>query len=378
MSNRFENLKHFMDRSISQLGVSGIDCIIYQDHRQIFRHQAGYKDIERKTPVTPGTMYNIYSATKVITCAAAMQLVERGELGLADPLCCYLPEFESMKIKNGTFSIAPAKKKIRIVDLFTMSAGLSYELDTPELRRLTADTGGDFTTRDFVGALAREPLLFEPGEGWNYSYCHDVLGAVIEVVSGMSFGEYLRANIFDPLGMEDAGFFPPEEKRRRLAPQYEYDTEKRSVAKIKSDCLGAAGLRHESGGGGLIMTAEDYVLFADALACGGVGKSGARILSENTIRLMSRNQLKGKCLEDFRKMVPTDGVGYGLGVAMITDSAAALSLAPEGAFYWGGMGGVQNLIDPLNKISYFVAQHTINSPKELMNPNMLSILYSGV
>lgn len=378
MSNRFENLKHFMDRSISQLGVSGIDCIVFQDHHQIFRHQAGYKDIERKTPITPGTMYNIYSATKMITCTAAMQLVERGELGLMDPLPVYLPEFENMKVKNGTFSIMPAKRKIRIIDLFTMTAGLSYELDTPEMRSLISDTGGDFDTRDFVRALAGEPLLFEPGEGWNYSYCHDVLGAVIEVISGMSFGEYLKANIFDPLGMEDAGFFLPEEKLRRLAPQYEYDSEKRSVAKIKSDCLGAAGLRHESGGGGLVMTAEDYILFADALACGGVGRSGARIISESAVSLMSKNQLKGKCLSDFRKMVPSDGIGYGLGVAMFTDPAAALTLAPEDAFYWGGIGGVQNLIDPMNRMSYFVAQHTINSPKELLNPNMLNILYSGV
>lgn len=378
MSNGFENLKHFMDAAIPRLGLSGIDCIVYREHQEIFRHQAGYRDIEQQLPMRPDALYNIYSATKIITCVAAMQLVERGALNLSDPLASYLPEFRDMRVKYGTFSVTPARKSIRIADLFTMSAGLSYELDTPEMRKLKADTAGDFNTRDFVGALAWEPLLFEPGEGWNYSYCHDVLGAVIEVVSGMSFGAYLKENIFTPLGMEDTGFSLPAEKRGRLAPQYEYDPDTRRVKQIGGGCLGAAGLRHESGGGGLITASEDYILFADALACGGIGKNGARILSQNAIRLMSRNQLSGKCLEDFRRMVPNSGIGYGLGVATITDSAAAYTLAPENAFYWGGMGGVQNLIDPTNQISYFVAQHTVNSPKELLNPSMLNILYSSI
>ncbi|HWS42718.1 MAG TPA: serine hydrolase domain-containing protein [Pseudoflavonifractor sp.] len=378
MANGFENLARFMNTALRELGLSGIDCIVWQDHRELFRHTAGYGDMEAKVPVAQDALYNIYSASKVITCVAAMQLVERGELLLTQPLSAYLPEFEHMQVKRGTFCITPAQRAIRIVDLFTMSAGISYELDTPEMRKLTADTGGDFSTRDFVGALAREPLLFEPGEGWNYSYCHDILGAVIEAVSGLSFGEYLKKNLFEPLEMEDAGFTVPAEKCGRLAPQYEYDSTTGAVARISCDCRGAAGRRHESGGGGLIMTAGDYILFADALACGGVGKSGARILSENSLRLMSRNHLAGDALKDFRAMVSNPGIGYGLGVATFTDPTAACSLVPEGAFYWGGIGGVQNLFDPQNRLSYFVAQHTMNSPKERLNPYMWNILYSSL
>ncbi|MGO8694380.1 MAG: serine hydrolase domain-containing protein [Rectinemataceae bacterium] len=364
--------------TIPRLGVSGIDCIVYKDHREIFRYAAGYSDIENRLPVSDDALYNIYSATKIITCTAAMQLLERGKLLLTDPLHAYLPEFKDVKVKYGAFVIGAAKRQIRILDLFTMTAGLSYELDTPEMRKLIAETGGDFSTRDFVKALAKEPLLFEPGEGWNYGYCHDVLGAVIEVVAGMPFGEYLRKNVFDPLGMGDTGFPIPEEMRGRIAPQYEYDNDARSVSRISTDCLGAAGLRHESGGGGLISSTEDYILFADALACGGVGASGERIIAENTINLMRRNQLKGQCLEDFKRMVLSDGVGYGLGTAVITDSTAACRLVPEGSFYWGGLGGVQDLIDPANRLSYFVAQHTIRSPKRLIEPYMLNILYSSI
>ncbi|HWQ78924.1 MAG TPA: serine hydrolase domain-containing protein [Anaerovoracaceae bacterium] len=378
MTTSLNELRLLMDTVIPPLGVSGIDCTIYRDHQEIFRHTAGCSDIENRIPVSPDAIYNIYSATKIVTCTAAMQLIEGGRLTLTDPLYEYLPEFRDMKVKKGTFSIFPAQRHIRIVDLFTMTAGLSYELDTPEMRKLIAETGRNFGTRDFVRALAKEPLLFEPGEGWNYSYCHDVLGAVIEFVSGISFGEYLKKNIFDPLGMKDSGFVLPEEKRGRLAPQYQYDADTKQVSRIAGDCIGAAGSRHESGGGGLITTAEDYILFADALACGGVAANGERILAKNTIDLMRKNRLNGKSQTDFRDAGYSEGTGYGLGVAMITDSAAACTLVPETAFYWGGIGGAQVLIDPSIGLSYFVAQHTINSPTELIKPRMLSILYSSI
>lgn len=374
----FDDLKQFMDTTIPELGVSGIDCIIYRDHQMIFRHASGYSDIERQIPMQPDALYNLYSATKMITCVAALQLFEKGKLLLTDPLYAYLPEFKDMLVKHGTFVIKPAKRHIRIVDLFTMTAGLSYELDTPEMRKLIAETDGDFSTRDFASALAREPLLFDPGDGWNYSYCHDVLGAVIEVVSGMSFGDYLKSHVFEPLGMKDAGFYVPEDKRARIAPQYEYSYDTRTVRRIDNKCIGQAGLRHESGGGGLIMTADDYIRFADALACGGVGRNGVKIISESSIRLMRSNQLKDQTLQDYRKMVPSAGIGYGLGVSVVMDAAAAYRLVPDQSFSWGGLGGVQAFIDPSNRLSYFVAQHTIRSPKELLEPKMLNIVYANL
>lgn len=376
MNDRFKDLKGFMDITIPKLGLSGIDCIIYQNHQEIFRYAAGYKDVEEKSSIIPGTLYNIYSATKVVTCVAALQLFEKGMFRLLDPVSMYLPEFSNMKVKYGEFSITPAQNQIKIADLFQMTAGLNYELNTPEKKKLMDKTSGNFNTRDFVKAIAEEPLLFEPGNGWRYSYCHDVLAVLIEVLSGKTFGEYLNECIFIPLGMIDSGFTLPEEKHHRLAPQYQYNAETCSVTRISDKCLGAAGTFHESGGGGLITTAEDYILFADALACGGIGKSGARILSKRTIDLMSKNQLIGKCLEDYRRMVPNKGIGYGLGVATIMDSANSYMLAPENAFYWGGMGGVQDLFDTQNKIAYFVAQHAVGSPTQLLLPSMLNILYS--
>ncbi|MCL2217104.1 MAG: beta-lactamase family protein [Defluviitaleaceae bacterium] len=377
MSDKFSRLREYMDETMEKTGLPGIDCIIYQDHKEIFRHAAGYMDIENKIPPAPGALYNIYSATKVITCVAAMQLVEQGRLLLIDPVHKYLPEFEHMQVKYGTWALKPAASPILVVDLFRMTAGISYDADTPHLKKLKDDTNGVYTTREFVQALAKEPLMFNPGQGYNYGFCHEVIGAIIEVVSGKSFGEYLKENIFDPLGMKDSGFIVPEEKKSRIAPQYYYNEATNTVTKIDIKSLAANNSdKYESGGGGLIMPAEDYILFGDALACGGVGANGARIISKNSISLMAKNQLKGKPLEDFINSGSIEGYGYGLGFGVVYDQAAALSLRPEGVFSWGGIGGVQNVIDPINRLSYYVSRHLVLGPKDGVGPYMLNILYS--
>ncbi|MCL2286823.1 MAG: beta-lactamase family protein [Firmicutes bacterium] len=376
MPDRFNRLREFMDEAIEKSGFPGIDCIIYQDHNEIFRHSSGFMDLENKIPPVPRALYNIYSATKMVTCIAALQLVEQGRMLLTDPLHKYLPEYEHMQVKYGTFSIAPARNKIRIADLFAMTAGLSYESGTPHLTKLKEDTEGDYTTREFAAALAKEPLLFEPGEGWNYGFCHDVLAVVIEEISGKTFGQYLQDNILAPLGMKDACFYVPDSKKDRIAPQYTYDKINKVCNLIENTCLAASpGGRFESGGGGLVMSAEDYILFIDALACGGIGKNGAKIISPPSIALMGKNQLRGKAMEDFRKAGASEGHGYSLGSGVVYDTAAGLSFRPEGSFSWGGIGGVQNLVDPKNRLSYYVSQHLIAGGERVLGAYMINILY---
>lgn len=378
MAVSFQTLRDFMDQAMEKMPVSGIDCIIYQNHEQIFRHTAGYSEIETKTPMKADALYNIYSAGKVITCVAALQLVEQGRLLLLDPVSKYLPAYANMQVKHGTFVILPARKTMRILDLFLMTSGLSYELDTPHMRKLMADTGKDFDTMEFVNTLAKEPLLFEPGEGWNYGYSHDVLGAVIEAITGMPFGDYLQQAIFDPLGMKDTGFELRPDNEHRIAPQYSFSYETGTSTRISSQCMGKAGSRHQSGGGGLISSSEDYILFADALACGGLGHNGARILSRNSLDLLRKNHLHGLAMADYRKMVPSTGSGYGLGVAVTSDPVASCTLAARDSFAWGGIGGVQNYFDPDHRLSYFVAQHTMLAPKEPLEPFMRNIVYTLV
>jgi len=371
-----DNLRKFMDSSIEKLGLPGIDCIVYRNHEEIFRHMSGYSEPETKTPVKPDAIYHIYSATKVITCTAVLQLVEQGKLLLGDLLSDYLPAFGQMQFRRGSRAFYPAQKAIRIVDLLSMTAGISYDVNTPSTQALLRERGQDFNTEEFVNTLAKEPLLFEPGDNWHYGLCHDILAVVIEKITNMTFGEYLKANIFDPLGMKDTGFFIPEEKLSRRAPLYSFDSRSEAVERVAlTRPRAVAGDRREGGGGGLISTTEDYILFADALACGGIGKTGARILSPASIRLMSSNRLSGAALNSFQ-MMQGPGMGYGLGVGVYDDPVSAGTLVPKGSFFWGGLGGVQDLIDPQNGVSYFVAQHVKNSPKHKLMPYMLNILYS--
>jgi len=377
MASNFDDLKIFMDSAIEKHGLSGIDCIIHQDYKEIFRHTSGFADMEEKTPIAPGSIYNVYSATKVITCVAAMQLLEKGQMLLTDPLYAYLPEYKDMLVKHGSLYILPAKKHIKVFDLFAMTSGISYERDTPAFKKLNEETGGDFSSREFMKAYAEVPLEHEPGEGWNYGYSHDVLSVLIEVISGMTFGEYLKKNIFEPLGMKDSDFYLPDEKRARRIPQYAYNPTDGSVVRTSDECLGQAGKRHESGGGGLIMASEDYMLFADVIANGGISANGERIISHESIGLMSENHLSGKQLEDYRKIMPA-GNGYGLGVNVVMDPKANKTLVPAGTFGWGGAGGVQCSFNQKYRLSYYVAQHLFLSPKHLLQPHMMNIVYANL
>ncbi|MDR1786497.1 MAG: beta-lactamase family protein [Spirochaetaceae bacterium] len=382
MGNRFESLKKYLDTNIARFGVQGVDLSVWQDHQEIFRHSTGYGDIEKKTPLAPDAIYNLYSATKVITGVAAMQFVERGDIRLLDPLEWYIPEFKNMKIKYGTFAIAPAKNPIRVADLLTMTSGITYDPDTPEIRALIQETGGTFDTLTFAKTIAKMPLLFEPGTGWNYGYNMDVMGAVIEVASGKKFGAYLKEHIFDPLGMTDTMFprsLSPAQRARR-APQYLYNVETGKAERVGDDPYGCEfpASMHEGGGGQLVSTVRDYSAFVDALACGGTGKTGARILTERSIWLMSQNRLNEAQLLELHRLSASAGFGYGLGVAPAFDPAATCTLVPKGAFYWPGVGGVHNLVDPGNKLSFFMAHNTIFGPVPAIFHGILNVIYAAV
>lgn len=373
-----QSLRDFMDKAVPGSGVSGIDCIIYHHHREIFRHTAGYGNLGEKAPLQPDALFNIYSATKVITCAAALQLIEKGLLDLNDPVSDYLPSYKQPMVITAGGEERPATTRMRILDLFTMTSGISYSLGSPHMQAFLARSAGEFDSLDFVNALAGQPLAFDPGEDWLYGFSHDVLGAVIEVATGLSLGACLRENIFDPLGMRDTGFTVPPAKQHRVAPQYDYNTDNGEITEIPKHCYGKFGTRQESGGSGLVSSCGDYILFADALACGGMGRNGNRILSRASLDLMRQNRLPDRHLASFHQMIPRLGNGYGLGVSVLENPAASGSLAPKGSFAWGGVGGVQNYFDPANRLSVFIAQHLRNSPKHLIEQKIRNILYAEV
>ncbi len=372
----FTKLQQFMDYLV-QWRIPGCDCTVHIGYEEIFRYQAGYSDVEKKIPLTCDRSYFLYSVGKVITCAAALQLFEQGKYLMTDPLWEYIPSFKEMYVKAEDGSLQKAKNDIKIRDFFTMTAGLTYDIDSPEILKVRQENDDNCTTAQIVDAIAREPLAFEPGTHWNYSLCHDVLGRLIEVVSGRSFGEYMHDNLFAPLGMTNTGFELTDERKSRMASQYDFREEENKVVKIPLSNYFKLGKMYESGGAGLISTVDDYIKFADAMANGGVGKNGVRILTEATIDLMRTNHLDKNLLSDYN-WVQIAGYGYGLGVRTMMDKAMGGSLSSIGEFGWGGAAGAYAMIDPSKRLAVYYAQHMTNNQEPYVHPRIRNLVYYGL
>ncbi len=332
----FKKLDEFLD-SILDMGIPGYDTVIYKDGKRIYRRTRGYFGKER---------FNIYSCSKPITAVAALQLWEKGLYGLSDKLSDYMPEFADMMVKNADGTLTPAKNPITIEHLFTMTAGFSYEVGTPELIRGYNETNGLCPTREMMKYLAREPLLFEPGTAWNYSYCHDVLAAFVEVISGVRFAEYVRMNIFEPLGMKDSTFNLPESELDTLCTQYNFTGIPRKAKEIsKNVYMYKFGPLYEAGGASAVSTVDDMIKFLEALRVGDV------ILKSDTIDFMCIDRLT----EQTRTNYWYPNYGYGLGVRCPKEPFST-------DFGWSGAAGSYMIVDRVNGITAYHAQHTLNSP----------------
>ena len=214
-----KKLDEFIDL-IPKRGFPACELAVTLDGKEIYHRCAGYSDSARTKPATENDLYWIYSTTKVITCIAAMRLVEEGRIGLDDPVSKYIPEYANVKIQNSDGTLSSPKGEMKIVHLFTMTAGLTYNEDTPAIRKALSE---NCDTVEFARAVAEDPLIFEPGTRYKYSLCHDILGAVIEVVTGMRLSQYFDELLFEPLGLKNIGFYPTEEQKTRFSAMYRYN-----------------------------------------------------------------------------------------------------------------------------------------------------------
>ena len=214
----FEKLEALLN-TFPELGIPGVDCAVYVNHEPVFRHMAGYSDKEAKIPMKGNETYFIYSCSKPITCAAALTLLEDGKMLLTDPVSEYIPEFSEMFLPNGE----KAKHPITIKHLFTMTAGLDYDLFAPEIQAVTEAKGENASTLDIVRAIAKRPISFEPGSRWQYSLCHDVLAGVAEVISGKQFSDFVQKKIFDPVGMTRSSYHPCAKNEKDIAALYHFN-----------------------------------------------------------------------------------------------------------------------------------------------------------
>lgn len=368
----FTGLKACMDSLLEEYKIPGFDCVVYKKHKPIFRYYAGFRDVENGIKIDGSELYLVFSMTKMLTCASALQFFERGAFSMEDELSRYLPEFGRMKILTNDFGYA--KNPIRIVDLFTMSAGLDYNIREDCIKKTLED--GRTGTLDVVRAMSGKSLCFEPGTRFKYSLCHDVLGALIEVWSGQKLGDYMEEHIFRPLGMSDTFFGVLQNGRSadRFAVRYDRD-EDGNLLRIPLKNAYNVSADYQSGGAGLVSRTDDYAVFLDALACGGIGWNGNRILNEDTIVLWKTNHLDGLALEDFHKL--RKGYGYGLGVRTHMEPDVSGSLSPVGEFGWDGAAGAFSMVDTENELSFTYFQHCHNWDVE-MQSKMRNALYMSL
>ena len=341
----FERTKAFCD-SFLKLGVPGFDLAVYKDGKCILRHMNGYSDLENKLKVNGTERYNIYSCSKVITCVAALQLMEKGLFSLEDKLSDYMPEFAEMTVKTES-GIKKAEKPIQIKHLFEMTAGFSYNCTSPQIKLNYSETEGKCPTRELIKYLAKEPLLFEPGDRWEYSLCHDVLAAFVETLSGEKFENYVKKNIFDIANMPHSTFMLPSDELNTIAEQYRFENGK-AVNVGKNIVNYKLGTEYASGGAGAISTVDDYINFLEALRT-------YKLLKPETLKLMMTDRLT-----EWQKRTywTTATHGYGLGVRCPKKDGKYID------FGWGGAASAYLAVDMENNISLYFGAHLLSSPAQ--------------
>lgn len=348
----FENVKA-MCQSFLKMGVPYFDVIVYKDGKEILRYMDGCTDVEKKIPVRGDELLNVYSSSKPVTVVAALQLWEKGLFDLEDDLSKYLPEYKAMTVQTEK-GIVPAKNPIKIWHLFTMTAGFHYDLSGPWVEELRSATDDRCPTREMARYLAKVPLCFEPGTDYRYSLAHDVLAALVEVVSGQEFNAYATENIFRPLGMTRSTYLYPYEK---LPAHYQFVKAEGKIQRVEGNAY-RFGPEHASGGAGLVTTVDDQIKFAEALRT-------YKLLKKETTEMIARNWLTPEQHENFGHKL---NYFYGLGMRTAKPGTARAD------FGWGGAAGTMMNVDIEHGISVFYSQHLLGSPNHSLRTRVYDAL----
>ena len=353
----------------------------------------GHRDVEAGLPIELDTLFRLYSMTKPITSVAAMMLYEEGAFELTDPVHRFLPAFADMRVFVGGSELrpqtVPAIEPIRIWHLLTHTAGLTYGFlrahPVDAIYRAAGFEWGAPPGLDLAGAVdgwARMPLLFQPGSEWNYSIATDVVGRLVEVVSGQPLDEFLTDRILTPLGMRDTAFRTPEDRRDRLAALYTPDL--RTGRATRNDAMGSEVLAPTwlSGGGGLVSSLHDYHRFTQMLL--GRGRLGdVRLLGDRTMRYMTRNHLPGGAdLAVFGRPLfaetTFDGIGFGLGFSVTVDPAATKTLGSPGEFAWGGAASTVFWVDPVEELTVVFLTQLLPSSTYPIRSQLKQLVYAAL
>ncbi len=393
-ADRLARIDQHFARYVDDGRLPGWLILVSRAGRIVHLSTYGQRDKESAAPVEFDTLFRIYSMTKPITSVAAMMLYEEGAFELKDPVSRFIPAFGDVRVYRGGSAqqpvTEPATEPVRIWHLLTHTAGLTYGFHyshpVDALYRVAGFEWGTPAGADLAACCdtwASLPLLFQPGTEWNYSVATDVLGRVVEVVSGLSLERFFAERICAPLGMIDTGFWVGEGGVDRLAALY--TPQPGTLRALRNDTLGGAALQHPTcllGGGGLISTAADYHRFTQMLWRGGE-LDGVRLLSRRTLRYMTRNHLPGGAdLETFGRPLfaetTFDGVGFGLGFSVVIDPAANKVLSSEGEFAWGGAASTAFWVDPAEDITALFLTQLLPSSTHALRPQLKQLVYQAL
>jgi CubicO group peptidase (beta-lactamase class C family) len=353
---------------------------------------AGLSDLERDTPMSVDTIFRIYSMSKPITSVALMMLYERGLFSLDDPVHRFIPEWRNLEVRTAgafpQFATAPCARPMTIRDLLRHTSGLTYDflresnLDYAYRKLQIGNPAPGYTLKHMIEQLAQLPLEFSPGTRWNYSLATDVLGYLIEVISGQSLPDYLQEHLFGPLGMVDTAFNIAPDKVHRLASCYERDAAKNLVCNDDGQDSRFRDRVFYSGGGGLLSTVGDYFRFCQMLLQGGT-LDGVRILGSRTLEYMTANHLPGDVdLEQFAmgsfSETEYEGVGFGLGFANKIDPVKNGNLASLGSFFWGGLASTLFWVDPEEELVVIFMTQLMPSSTFNLRGQLESMVYAAL
>jgi CubicO group peptidase (beta-lactamase class C family) len=392
--DRLAHLDAFLANYVDRGLLPGFQVAITRHGERVHFTSFGQRDVEASRPVTDDTIWRLFSMTKPITAVTALRLWERGELLLNDPVATYVPSFADLRVWRGGSTIRPELEPVtepmRVWHLFTHTSGLAYGFaNTHPVDALYRQAGLEWGVPpglDLAGVcdlLATMPLLFQPGTEWNYGMSTDVLGMVVEAIAGRPFADVMQAEVLDPLGMTETGWFVPEDRHDRLAALYVPVPGDRTA--IRFDLMGDAAKTSPDcalGGGGLVGTTHDYLRFAAMLARRGE-LDGVRLLAPSTVDYLASNHLPGGSdLSEFGRPLFSettfDGVGFGLGVSVVVDPVKAKVPYSPGEFGWGGAASTTFWVDPVLDVTVVFMTQLLPSDTHPIRPQLRSLVRAAL